>query len=81
MTLYDLMNNITLQGHIEIQLFDKSGEEKESRFFEHCEDLNGMELPDGWEDKEVSYIYPQKFTRKHWTWAEESSCLIIEIKE
>lgn len=81
MTLYDLMNGTTLQGHIEVKKLDEDGNELKSCFYEYCEDLSGVELPDGWEDYKVTYIYPQKLTRRHWTWAEETSCLVIEVSE
>jgi hypothetical protein len=81
MTLYDLMNGTTLQGHIEVKKLDEDGNELKSCFYENCEDLSGVELPNSWEDCNVTYIYPQKLTRRHWTWVEETSCLVIEVSE
>ena len=81
MTLYDLMNGTTLQGHIEVKKLDEDGSELKSCFYENCEDLSGVDLPDGWEDYNVTYVYPQRLTRKHWTWVEETSCLVIEVSE
>ena len=61
MTLYELCDNITLQGNIEIKVFDPEGTELESHFFRDEYDFNVSytehseldELP-------VSYIYPNK---------------------
>ena len=61
MTLYDLCNNITLQGNIELKVFDPEGTVLDSHFFRdeyefHIAYTAYTEL----EDLEVSYIYPSK---------------------
>lgn len=62
MTLYELCNNITLQGNIEIKLFAPDGTELESLLFPDEWDFNITYYRPELEDLEVSYIYP---TRGH----------------
>lgn len=81
MTLYELMNAVTVQGHVEIKLFDERGDQKDSAFYEYVEDLSSVELPDGWEDYEVTFLYSEKLERRYWTSVGHSSLLSIEIKE
>lgn len=61
MTLYDLANACTLQGNIEIKVFDGDGNELESRF---VRDETGFECSftntDDLEDCEVSYMHATK---------------------
>jgi len=59
MTLYDLTNEITLQGDICIKVFDPDGNEKETRHFYEQTDFNTYcENADDLDDLEVSFIYP-----------------------
>ena len=61
MTLYDLVNSITLQGNIEIKIFNCMGDELEFRcfrdqddfrlYYNDCEDIA---------EAEVTYLYPTK---------------------
>lgn len=60
MTLYELANNTTVQGNIDIVLFDGNGNEQDDRAFSYVEDLSTYlnQLPEGWEDCEVRFIWP-----------------------
>lgn len=71
MTLYELMNNTTIQGNVDI-VYYVDGEETDSRVFRHVEDLASSiaDLPEGWEDCEVKYM-----------WASSDGYLHIEIYE
>lgn len=61
MTLYDLTNSTTVQGNIEIKVFDSQGSEKESRFFRDQDDFSCyMNDCDDMEDFRINYIYPTK---------------------
>ena len=58
MTIYDLSRDITIQGNIQIVVYDSTGEEIETFYFRDelsfdtiCCDI------DGHEDAEVTYIY------------------------
>lgn len=58
MTLYELTDNITLQGNIEIKIFNEQGNEEETRCYRDndgfhctCDDADDIE------DLEVTYIY------------------------
>lgn len=61
MTLYELCEEITLQGNIELKIFNQEGNEINSNFFHdetdfhisYTEHTNLEELP-------VSFIYPTK---------------------
>ena len=62
MTLWDLTQNITLQGNIKVTRFD-ADLNTETRFFSEVEilgtrneDLLGHDLTD-WEDLEVTYMF------------------------
>lgn len=79
MKLYELMNTVTIQGHVEIKLFEADGEEKDSAFYENVDDLATVEIPDGWDDYEVTFLYSQRFERKHWKYVEQASLLTIEV--
>ncbi len=61
MTLYELCNNITLQGNIEIKVFAPNGDEDESFFYRDEYDFNiaYTDHPE-LEDTTVSYMYPSK---------------------
>lgn len=61
MTLYELCDNITIQGNIELKVFDQEGNELDSYFFRDEYEFNityteHTEL----EDLPVSYMYTQK---------------------
>lgn len=61
MTLYELCEEITLQGNIELKVFDQQGTEINSHFFHDESDFHityteHIEL----EDLPVSFIYPTK---------------------
>lgn len=60
MTLYELANNTTVQGNIDIVFFDGNGNEQDDRTFSYVEDLSTYlnQLPEGWEDCEVRFIWP-----------------------
>lgn len=59
MTLYELANNTTVQGNIDIVLFDGNGNEQDDRTFSYVEDLSTYlnQLPEGWEDCEVRFFF------------------------
>ena len=56
MTLYELMHNTTVQGDIRISTW-VDGEEKDALYLKNCDDLNCPEIPDGWEDREVFFLF------------------------
>lgn len=60
MTLYELVNNTTIQGNVDITYFEGNGNEQGDMTFSYVEDLSGHlgELPEGWEDCEVRFIWP-----------------------
>lgn len=58
MSLDELMNNTTVQGHVKIRVFNaETGEEIVMRLFKYVDDLSGEDIPEEWEDLEVRYIY------------------------
>lgn len=58
MTLYELANNTSVQGNIDVCLF-RGEEEVNCKTFDHVDDLSLYlsELPEGWEDLDVRYIF------------------------
>lgn len=61
MTLYDLTSTTTVQGSVEIKVFDEHGSEKESRFFRDQDDFSCyMNDCDDIENYTINYIYPSK---------------------
>ena len=73
MTLYDLANTTTIQGNIEIKIFNADGIETECRFYRDQDDFNPLYNDcDDVEEYEVSYIYPRKS-------ADGTTWLTIEI--
>lgn len=58
MTLYELANNTSIQGNIDVCLF-RGEEEVNCKTFDHVDDLSLYlsELPEGWEDLDVGYIF------------------------
>lgn len=75
MTLYDLSNALTLQGNIEIKVFDEAGNEKETRCFRDVEDFNcTCTDTNDLEDLEVTYMYATKS-------ADGTEWMVIELKE
>lgn len=56
MTLYDLANQITIQGDIRVSKFDEEGNEIILMNVENTDDL-ADELPEEYEDLTVKYIY------------------------
>ncbi len=59
MTLYDLTNEINIQGNICIIVFDPDGNETERRYFRDQSDFNAYyEGADDLDNCEVSFIYP-----------------------
>lgn len=73
MTLYELMNGLTLQGNIEIKVFDEADNEKETRCFRDMGDLIGAPTDD-LEDLEVTYMYATKGP-------DGTEWMVIELKE
>ncbi len=67
MTLYDMVNNVTVQGTVEVRLYDTHCEELGSKFFEDSGDLYTEEMSnlEEWEDYEVKYIYTVKGVRNY----------------
>ena len=57
-TLYDLMQNTTVQGDVRIRVYkDDSYEEIAMKLFRNVDDLSGEDIPEDWEDLEVRYIF------------------------
>ena len=60
MSLYELSDSLTLQGNIEIKVFDDIGTETESRKFQDMDGFSSfMDAPD-LEHYRVSYMYATK---------------------
>ena len=57
MKLYDLVNAMTIQGNIEIAVFDADGEEIERETFPCADDLSYCDIAE-YEDLEVTYMFP-----------------------
>lgn len=58
MTLYELMNNTTIQGDVKIRVFSEENyEEIGMKLFKGVDDLSVEDVPEEWEDLEVRYIY------------------------
>lgn len=61
MTFYDLTTTITLQGNIEVKIFNHLGDEIDSRFFRDLDDFSiSCTETEDLEDCEVTYIYSKK---------------------
>lgn len=56
MTLYELVNQTTVQGDVRVVKFDKRGNEHILINAENTDDL-ALEIPESWEDLTVKYIY------------------------
>lgn len=57
MTLYELSDSLTLQGNIEVKVFDNAGTEAESRKFRDMDGFHScMDAPD-LEHCDVTYMY------------------------
>lgn len=57
MTLYELVNDVTLQGNIRISSWDKDGEETIHLIVENHDDLFTGDLDESYEDREVTYMF------------------------
>lgn len=58
MSLYELMNNTTIQGHVRIVVFDHDGSRiEDEKYMRYVDDLAYEELPEGWEDMTVEFLY------------------------
>ena len=73
MTLYDLVNSMTIQGNIEIRVFNEDGDETTYRTFCNVDDLSVCDL-DAVENMRVTYMYSIGNSRGN-------SSLIIELQE
>ena len=80
MKLYDLVNNVTVQSNIELRVFNEDGEQKDTFFFNYCEDLSSQDIEE-YEDYEVTYIYAETFVEKHWTHDKTRPLLVVEVQE
>lgn len=70
MTLYELVNNTTIQSNVTIIPTDKDGNELEHFHVDFTDDLAYAGWPGDWEDYEVGYIY-----------VNSNHNLVIEIRE
>lgn len=59
MTLYDLVNSMTIQGNIEVAVFDTDGNEKDRHFIRNSDDLCYDDI-DEFEDLKVTFMFPNK---------------------
>ena len=75
MTLYELCEEITLQGNIELKVFDQEGNEKTAHFFHDETDFHiAYTEHTDLEDLPVSFIYPTKgYNGSVW--------LVVEVTE
>ena len=71
MTLYDLMNNMTLQGNIEVRVMNDDGEAVKTEYFDSVDDLECCEIfrLEDMENLEVQYMYA------------ENACMVIELEK
>lgn len=61
MTFYELTTSITLQGNIEVKIFNSMGDEIESRCFRDLDDFSiSCTDTEDLEDCEVTYVYSSK---------------------
>ena len=70
MTLYELVNNTTIQSNVTIIPTDKDGNELEHFHVDFTDDLAYAGWPGDWEDYEVVYIYVNSYHN-----------LVIEIRK
>lgn len=59
MKLYDLVNSMTIQGNIEVAVFDADGSEKDRHFIRNSDDLCYDDIDD-FEDLKVTFMFPNK---------------------
>ena len=83
MTLYDLMNSMTLQGNIEIRVMNCDGAVLKAEYFESVDDLEYCEISrlEEMENLEVKYIYAETFTKRYPSSASTCACMVIELEE
>ena len=61
MTFYELTNSMTIQGNIEIALFDESYNELDREYFPNEDDFYSHSFCDGeYDDCEVRFMFPQQ---------------------
>lgn len=60
MTLYNLVNSMTIQGNVTIKVFDKDSSEKECYVIRDVDDLAYVYDYDEVEDLEISFMYVSK---------------------
>lgn len=70
MTLYELVQNTTIQSDVDIIPMDKDGNELDHFHVDSTDDLAYAGWPDEWEDFEVKYIYVNSYHN-----------LVIEVRE
>ena len=56
MTLFELVNDVTIQGDVRISTW-KGDEEKILLEIDSTDDLTTAELDEAWEDAEVTYLF------------------------
>lgn len=69
-TLYELVNNITIQGNVSVVPFNKDGDEIGRIYVDHTDDLANYDKFDEYEDWPVTFIYADRLGR-----------LVIEVQE
>jgi hypothetical protein len=69
MTLYDLINDTTIQGNVQVSTFDNHGNEVVLRKVWNTDDLSWGERLEKWENREVVYMF-----------CGNDGCLHIEIE-
>lgn len=80
MKLYDLIENVTLQGNIEVKQLLVNGDTRRSLFFECVEQLRSADL-NGMEELEVTYIYAETFEQKNWNYTRTRPLMVIEVEQ
>lgn len=61
MTFYELTNSMTIQGNIEIALFNEKWDELEREYFPNEDDFYSNSFCDGeYDDCEVRFMYAQQ---------------------
>jgi hypothetical protein len=80
MKLYELVDNVTIQGNIEIRNLLCNGDIKKCLYFESMEDLRIANL-EGMEDLNITYMYSETFEQKNWTYTRTRPLMVIEVEE
>lgn len=80
MKLYELLDNVTIQGNIEVRQLLVNGDTRKTLYFENQECLRSADL-EGMEDLNVTYIYSETFEQRCWTYTRTRPLMVIEVED